>query len=58
MSPLSSLLLMADPGGVVIVGKSGALRIARDGLTMGPIDEAQLIVATLLITRAYNDPQR
>lgn len=55
MVPEEAIPLMSDPGGVVIVGKSAALRIARDGLTMRPLDEAALMMSTLLIARADND---
>jgi hypothetical protein len=39
----------------VIVAKSGALRIARDGLTMRPLEEDSLLTSTLLICRADNE---
>lgn len=55
MVPEEAIPLMSDPGGAVIVGKSGAVRIARDGLTMRPLDEAALMTSTLLISRADND---
>ena len=54
MAPEEAIPLLADPGGVVIVAKSGALRIARGGLTMRPLDETRLIMNTLLIARADN----
>ena len=55
MVPEEAIPLMSDPGGVVIVGKSAALRIARDDLTMRPLDEAVLTMRTLLISRSDND---
>jgi DNA-binding transcriptional LysR family regulator len=55
MIPEEAVPLMNDAGGVVIVGKSGALRIARDGLTMRPLEETALRASTLLISRADND---
>lgn len=55
MVPEEAIPLMSDSGGVVIVGKSGALRIARDGLTMRPLDDATLVPSTLLISRSDND---
>lgn len=55
MVPEEAIPLMSDSGGVVIVGKSGALRIARDGLTMRPLDDATLVASTLLISRSDND---
>jgi hypothetical protein len=54
MVPEESIPLLNDPGGVVIVGKYGALRIARDGLTMRPLDETKLMMNTLLISGADN----
>lgn len=55
MVPEEAIPLMSDPSGAVIVGKSGALRIARDGLTMRPLEEATLVARTLLITRSDNE---
>ena len=55
MIPEEAIPLMSDPGGAVIVGKSGALRIARGGLTMRPLVEVTLATSTLLISRADND---
>lgn len=55
MVPEEAIPLMNDSGGVVIVGKSGALRIARDGLTMRPLEDATLVACTLLICRSDND---
>lgn len=55
MIPEEAIPLMSESGGVVIVGKSGALRIARDGLTMRPLKEETLITNTLLISRSNND---
>lgn len=55
MVPEDAIPLLSDPGTLVIVGKSGALRIARDGLTMRPLEELTLIAKTLLISRADND---
>jgi DNA-binding transcriptional LysR family regulator len=54
MVPEETVPLLNEPGGVVIVGKSGALRIARAGLTMRPLDESKLLMNTLLISRADN----
>jgi len=55
MVPEEAVPLMTQPGGAVIVGKSGALRIARDGLTMRPLQDEGLSASTLLISRADND---
>lgn len=54
MVPEECLPLLIDPGGIVIAPKSGALRIARDGLTMRPLDDIRLRVKTQLISRADN----
>jgi hypothetical protein len=54
MVPEEAIPLLNEPGGVVIVAKSGALRIARSGLTMRPLDENRLILTTMLISRADN----
>ena len=54
MIPEEIIPLLINPGGIVVVPKSGALRIARDGLTMRPLDESRLIANTLLISRADN----
>jgi DNA-binding transcriptional LysR family regulator len=53
--PEEAVPLLREPGGIVIVAKSSALRIARTGLTMRPLDEATLNLGTLLISRADND---
>jgi DNA-binding transcriptional LysR family regulator len=55
MVPEEAIPLMTDSGGVIIVGKSGALRIARNGLTMRPLEELTLITSTLVISRSDND---
>jgi len=52
--PEEAIPLMNAPGAVVIVGKSGALRIARHGFTMRPFAEEQLITSTHLICRSDN----
>lgn len=54
MVPEECLPLLLEPGGVVIAPKSGALRIARDGLTMRPLDDARLGMKTRLISRTDN----
>jgi DNA-binding transcriptional LysR family regulator len=54
LAPEEALPLMENLNSVVIVGKSGALRIARDGLTMRPLEDARLMTKTLLISRADN----
>jgi DNA-binding transcriptional LysR family regulator len=54
MVPEECLPLLIDPGGIVIVPKSGALRIARDGLTMRPLNDTRLTMRTRLISRVDN----
>jgi len=46
---------MRAPSAIAIVGKSGALRIARDGLTMRPIASSRCLATTHLICRSDND---
>ena len=53
--PEEAVPLMSSPGAVAIVGKSGALRIARRGLTMRPLDEDLLLARTHLLCRSDNE---
>jgi DNA-binding transcriptional LysR family regulator len=41
-----------DDGGVAFVVKSGAIRIARDGITVRPLAENALMLKTYLVSRA------
>ena len=52
--PEETIPLLMEPNGVVIAPKSGALRIARDGYTMRPLEETELMMNTLLVSRADN----
>lgn len=54
MVPEEIIPMLREPNGVVIAGKTGALRIARDGYTMRPLEEVDLIVNTLLISKSDN----
>lgn len=54
MVPEETIPLLMEPNGVVIAPKSGALRIARDGYTMRPLEEADLMMNTLLVSRVDN----
>lgn len=54
MAPEETMPLLIEPDGVVICPKSGALRIARDGFTMRPLEEPELLMKTLLVSRADN----
>lgn len=54
MVPEEAVPLLIDPTSVVIVAKAGALRIARNGYTMRPLQEPDLMMNTLLISRSDN----
>ncbi len=54
MVPEETIPLLIEPNGVVIAPKSGALRIARDGYTMRPLEDAELMMKTLLVSRSDN----
>jgi len=54
MVPEETIPMLRSPDGIVIAPKSGALRIARDGYTMRPIEEKRLRMKTLLISRSDN----
>lgn len=54
MVPEETIPLLAAPSGIVIAPKSGALRIARDGYTIRPLEDASLMMKTLLISRSDN----
>ena len=43
---------IANDGAVAFVVKSGAIRIARDGVTVRPLAEAELLLKTYLVSRA------
>jgi DNA-binding transcriptional LysR family regulator len=53
--PEDSYSFMADDGAVAFVVKSGAIRIARDGITVRPLAEDALILKTYLASRADNN---
>ena len=44
--------LVTQHRGVAFLVRNGAWRVARDGLTMRPLDEAKLVVQTSLVTRS------
>jgi DNA-binding transcriptional LysR family regulator len=50
--PEDSYPFIADAGAVAFVVKSGAIRIARDGITVRPLAEDSLILRTYLASRA------
>ena len=50
--PEDSYPFIAHNGGVAFVVKSGAIRIARDGITVRPLAEDSLILKTYLASRA------
>jgi len=50
--PEDAYSLIADDGTVAFVVKSGALRVARDGITVRPLAEDALMLKTYLASRA------
>jgi DNA-binding transcriptional LysR family regulator len=50
--PEDSYSFIADDGAVAFVVKSGAIRIARDGITVRPLAEDALMLKTYLASRA------
>lgn len=50
--PEDAFPFIADDGGVAFVVKSGAIRIARDGITVRPLAEDALVLRTYLASRA------
>ena len=50
--PEDAYPFIADTGAVAFVVKSGAIRIARDGITVRPLAEESLILKTYLTSRA------
>jgi DNA-binding transcriptional LysR family regulator len=50
--PEDAYPFVADAGAVAFVVKSGAIRIARDGITVRPLAEDSLILKTYLASRA------
>jgi DNA-binding transcriptional LysR family regulator len=50
--PEDAYAFIAHNGGVAFVVKSGAIRIARDGITVRPLAEDSLILKTYLASRA------
>ena len=50
--PEDAFPLVADGGAVAFVVKSGAIRIARDGITVRPLAEDTLMLKTYLVSRA------
>jgi DNA-binding transcriptional LysR family regulator len=52
MVPEDAFPFIADDGGVAFVVKSGAIRIARDGITVRPLAEDSLMLKTYLASRA------
>jgi len=53
--PEEAFPYVADGGAVAFVVKSGALRIARSGVTIRPLDEDALMLRTCLVSHADND---
>lgn len=53
--PEDSYSFIADDGAVALVVKSGAIRIARDGITVRPLAEDTLTLKTYLTSRANDN---
>ncbi len=53
--PEEAFPFVAEGGYVAFVVKAGALRIARDGVTVRPIVESSLSLKTYLVSRSDND---
>jgi hypothetical protein len=53
--PEDAYPFIADGGALAFVVKSGAIRIARDGITVRPLAEDSLILRTYLASRADDD---
>ena len=53
--PEDAYPFVADDGAVAFVVKSGAIRIARDGITVRPLAEEALMLKTYLASRADDD---
>jgi DNA-binding transcriptional LysR family regulator len=54
MVPEEAFELVAERNGLALLTKTGALRIARDGVTLRPLDEEQLTLKTYLASRGDN----
>lgn len=54
MVPEETIPLLTGLNGIVIVPKTGALRIARDPFTLRPLANPNLMMKTLLISKADN----
>jgi hypothetical protein len=52
--PEEAFPLVADGAAVAFVAKSGALRISRNGVTVRPLDEDDLVLRTYLASHAEN----
>jgi len=53
--PEDAFPFIADDGGIAFVVKSGAIRIARDGITVRPLAEDALVLKTYLASRAQEE---
>ncbi len=54
-TPQEVFPLVADRGAIAFVVKAGAMLLARDGVTVRPLDEARLRMKTCLVCRADDD---
>jgi DNA-binding transcriptional LysR family regulator len=55
MVPEEAYQLIAEKNGIALLTKTGALKNARDGVTIRPFVEPQLILKTFLASRADNE---
>lgn len=53
--PEDACPFIANAGAIAFVVKSGAIRIARDSITVRPLDESSLILRTYLASRSDDD---
>jgi hypothetical protein len=54
MVPEEAYQLIAERNGVALLSKTGALKNARDGVTIRPLVEQRLILKTFLASRVDN----
>jgi len=55
MFPEEAYHYIADSDAVAFLTKAGAIRIARDGITIRPLNEPQLTLRTYLASRSDNN---
>jgi hypothetical protein len=55
MVPEEAFQFITEKNGVALLTKTGALRNARDGVTLRPLVESKLVLKTYLVARSDND---